>query len=183
MKGSTLITKILTPAAILLGIVMAAMNLYPSWSQHALTYHQPLLSMLIGSIAFIYLIRSLTHPNSGYTFYWVFTNVRMKHLNRYAAFFFLGIICTPVTHPEPIIGVLHWVFTGLAILFAYLEMWRYYRWSSEPELEKWALASGAVALFGMAGGLWLNLWTVGWGEVIAAVPVGLHVFYTTKKIT
>ena len=179
MKGYKLIIKILTVTAFVLIIIMVSLNLHPSWSQYARSLHEPFLLAALSAISGMFLIRSFTHKQRNrvlFTFKKI--SVRIEHLNRYAGFFFIGVLCTPVTHPEWYIETAHLIFTPLAIGFAHLELWFYYK----KGVQRWGSLFGSViGVLGFLGGLLTNVYTIGMGELLAALPIIIHVLTTNKK--
>lgn len=177
MKGPRLIINVLTAIAVSLIMAMISLNIYPSWSQYARSLEEPMFLLAMSCISSLFLIRSLSLPQRYQVIYSRPRIIRLEHLSRYAGFFFMGIIATPVTHPSKIIQVLHFVFTILAILFCYFEILGYYR--GERIFLKWAATAAMV--IGMVLGFFTDLYTLGVGETIAAMPVMVHVIYTNNR--
>jgi len=177
MHGARLIIKILVYISFSVAAVMTILNLYPSWSQYARSLEEPLLLLTLGCIASMFLIRSFTHPDKDMLLKRLIWNIRVEHANRYAGFMFLGVLATPVTHPAWWIETLHMAFTFLAIAWAYVDIAYYYKTKTGKAL---GIISACVAAIGMLGGLGLHIWTVGTGELIAAMPIALHILNTNK---
>lgn len=173
MKGAGLIVSILTYSALSLTLLMVALDFYPSWSQYARSLYEPLLFGAIGAMMSIFLIRSFTLPDT-HLFKVFKIDVSTKDLDRYTGFFFWGIICTPVTHPEWYIQALHFAFTGLAILACYTNI-LYYR-----DFNGYWIGASVL-------GIGLFVWSfigapfsLGLGELFAAIPISIHVLKTNK---
>ena len=60
MKGARLLVLILNDIALGLATIMVVLNLYPSWSQYAMTLEAPLLTTTLSCISSAFLIRSFT---------------------------------------------------------------------------------------------------------------------------
>jgi len=178
VKGERLIIKILCALAFGVAVIMTALNLYPSWSQYARSLEEPLLLLTLSSIASMFLIRSFTHHDKDKLLKQLIWDIRVEHANRYAGFMFLGVIATPVTHPAWWIETLHMVFTFLAIAWAYVDIAYYYKTKVGKFL---GFIAVCTAVIGMLGGLWLNFWTVGAGELIAATPIMFHILNTNHE--
>lgn len=105
-------------------------------------------------------------------------DVRVKHSNRVTAYLFIGVLCTPVTHPSWYVETAHMIFTALAIASAHSELWFYYR---KDGLNKWATLMGSVlGIIGFLVSIIGNAYTIGVGEVLAATPIIAHVLGTNK---
>ena len=177
MSGPRLIIKILTWMALVLTTTMVSLNIYPSWSQYARSLEEPLFLYAISAMMSIFLIRSLSHVSRYRTIFKKPLDIRIEHTNRWAGFMFMGIIGTPVTHPNIVIQVFHFAFTILAILFCYAEIVKYYKQRSTKRL---AWVGFGCAVVGMVVGAFTNAWTTGVGELIAATPIAIHVLNTNK---
>ena len=96
MKGPRLLTIIFALISILVGILMVVLNLYNSWSEHALTMEEPLLLIVLLSSSIIYLYRSTSHMKKIYVAFELFNiKVRYRHLSRIIGFCFVGIALLP----------------------------------------------------------------------------------------
>ena len=179
MKGAKLITVVLIGIVLVLTVIMVALNLYPSWSQYARSLHEPLLFGALTSISSVFLIRSFTHKKRLRTLFKVFgIEVRLEHLNRATGFFFIGVLCTPVTHPSAWIESAHLVFTFLGIGAAHLELWFYHK-----GVRKWSAIGGSIiGVAGFLGAFVFHLYTIGMGELIAAIPIIFQVMATNKQL-
>ena len=177
MKGHKLRILIYTIIALAFGILMAAMNFYPSWSQHIRTAFTSLLIITIISIIRTYDTRSMTHARRDETAYRIFgMRITFGRADRITAVLFCGVLATPVNLEVMvwgfnIMGILHSAFTGLAILSAYRTMWAY-----DKRFLFWMILG--LSLF--AGGFIFKLYTVGWAEVGAAVPIAYYLLRTNK---
>ena len=176
MKGARLIIMILIALAIILGTVMVILNLYPSWSQYARSLEEPLLFATLSCISSIFLIRSFTFKERYYIlFKFLRIAIRVEHLNRITGFLFIGILLTPVTHPNGLIETLHFIFTGLAIVTALLDVIFYNK-------KEWAYFISALATIGFLLAFIFNLYSIGLGELIVALAIAYNVWYHRKLI-
>lgn len=180
MKGHRLITVILIGLVLGLTITMVALNLYPSWSQYARSLHEPLLFGTLSAISSVFLIRSFTHYERLKRLFktWKEKHFRLEHSNRITGFLFIGVLCTPVTHPDWYIESAHLLFTGLAIASAHSELWFYYK----KGIKRNALWAGSmIGILGFLGAFAFKIYSIGMGELIAALPIIIHVLATNKE--
>ena len=182
MKGHRLLIKILSYLAIILAFIMVTLNIFPSWSQFARTLYEPLLFATLSAISSTFLIRSFTHPEERRVLFKIGKmNLRLGHINRLAGFLFIGVLCTPVTHPNKYIVTAHFILTGLALLATYLQLVFYYRIKVD-KTKFWAAMIGTVlGIGGFLGAFVFNLYPVGLGEFIAAIPILLLVLDTNRE--
>ena len=174
MRGALLHTRILSGIALSLGILMAILNLYPSWSQTAGTVHDPLLYATLFCISSIFMIASYNSPNIDrvITKIWLIGTLKLGQLYRLVSYMFGGVIAFSVNNEVPFIEYLHLIFTGLAIFWGYIGLVTY------PETKKgkvWALIGFIFGVVGFLGGFVLNLYSVAWAEVLAATPLAIWV--------
>lgn len=179
MKGHRLIIKVLAYLAIVLSSIMVILNLYPSWSQYARTLEEYLLLATLSSISSLFLIRSFTHPEKDRILFLWPIDVRIEHINRYTGFLFIGVLCTPVTHPEWYINIPHLIFTALAILTAYAQLYFYY--PNDKILKTSSRLSIAIGLMGFAGGYFFDYYSIGMGELIIALTLIIFILTTNKE--
>lgn len=180
MKGARLNVTILTALALAMGLLMAILNNYPSWSQHAGTNEDPLLYATLFFIAAAFMIASFGHPDRyrEITKMWVVGNFRLEHCFRLVSYFFGGVIAFSVNNEFWLIETLHLVFTGLAIATGYLGLILY------PETKKghlWAWIGFAFGIGGFIAAFVFRLWSVAWGEVLAALPLAIWMFVTYRE--
>lgn len=187
MKGPKLIIYILVSLALTAITIMVALNLYPSWSQYARTEEEQLLLITLGSIYGAFLIRGGKHGFRELVMFSWPRKANIGQINAWAAFMFLGVICTPVTLNETITNgwgvateILHYLFTVAGILFAYSEIVNYYRESKTKTILGWIGLGTAV--IGMIVGYWTSWWTLGVGEMIAAFPVAIHILASNNFV-
>lgn len=173
MKGHMLITLILIAITLALTIIMVALNLYPSWSQYARSLHEPLLFGALTSISSTFLIRSFAHFQRLEERIW---GMRQEHIDRMTGFLFIGVLCTPVTHPAWYIETAHLIFTASAIGSAYLGLV-----TARPHGKLAAWVSFAVGVGGFLGAFIFHLYSIGMGELIAAIPISIYVLATNKS--
>lgn len=174
MKGTLLQVRILTVVVVFLGVLMAVLNLYPSWSQTAGTIHDPLLYVTLFCISNVFMIASY---NSGtkdriITKIWLINTLKLGQLYRLVAYMFGGVIAFSVNNDFWLIEYLHLIFTSLAIFWGYIGLITY------PETAKgktWATVGFIVGIGGFLGGFLLNWYSIAWAEVIAALPLAIWV--------
>ena len=178
MAGPRLITIILTALAVILTAILVIVNVTPSWSQYALTAFVPIFNVAISSMATIFFFRDTSHVSRNYSLFKLFgMDIRIKQISRFTAFMFLGIIATPVTYGEmfptadmgSVIKFLHFTFTFLAIGSAYLQFMFH-----ERTLRTYILS--AVGCVGFAVGFFTNIYTIGVGEMFAAIPIAYFIY-------
>ena len=179
MKGAKLNVRILSIVALLLGTLMAVLNLYPSWSQTAGTIHDPLLYATLVSIFGIFMISSLTLWQSEVEItkiLWI--RLGLGQAFRLIAYLFAGVIIFSVNNEYWLVEYLHLIFTGSAILFGYIAMITY------PKFKREKLLALVGSLFGVTGfllGFVFDTYSVAWAEVIAATPLAIWVNYLWKN--
>ena len=180
MKGIRLITKICIASAFLIGLIMALLNLYPSWSQHAGEAQDPLLYSTLFLIALAFYGTSFDHPNRHRHLFWLTKKiqVRFEHIARFTAFMFGGVLTFSVNSPIHIIEVLHFVFTGLGIGFGYLLLLFYYK---EKKYRLWSYVGVAFGIIGFMLGFLFNVYSISWAETIAAFPLGIFLYISLIK--
>lgn len=175
MHGHKLIIKFLIGITLVLATIMVALNLYPSWSQYALTYEEPLLLATLSSISSALLIRSFTHTEKDRILLKVLgINLRLEHINRIAGFVFIGVLCTPVTHKSEIIQMLHNILTGLGMFLVHLELWTYYK------NKKVAIIASLIGIIGFLLAFLFGLYSIGLGEILVTLPVIGYILKTNK---
>lgn len=177
MKGAILQVRILTGIALGLGILMAILNLYPSWSQTAGTVHDPLLYATLFCISSVFMIASYNSANINRTItkIWLINTLTLGQLYRIVSYMFGGVIAFSVNNNFWLIEYLHLIFTGLAILWGYIGLLTY------PETTKgklWALNGFIVGVGGFLMGFVFNIYSTAWAEVIAAIPLAIWVNIT-----
>ena len=185
MYGQRLRLLICALCALLHGTLIASLGLVGSWSQAALTFIDPLLKLTLLPVILMFWERAALHEKRYDVFYkWLNIEIRLEHINRFIAIMFCLVLASPVTYTEVFeneigayIGLLHMVFTGLAIFGIYLEMIRYYRTWSSGWWFNTIIINLAVANF-------VTIFierhmSVGWGETIIMVVAIMH--YTKTK--
>ncbi len=180
MKGAKLNVNILTALALLLGVLMALLNLYPSWSQTAGSNHDPLLYATLFCIATSFMIASFAHPQKrmNITKMWVIGNFRLEHYFRVVSYLFGGVLAFSVNNEFEIVEILHLVFTGSAIAVGYLGLILY------PTTQKGHLYSWIGFCLGVGGfllGYVFGWYSIAWGEVIASIPLAIFMLVTWKN--
>lgn len=180
MKGAKLNIRILTGIAVALGLLMAILNIYPSWSQFAGTAEDPLLYSALFCISSIFMISSFSSENRDreITKIWLINSLSLGQCYRLVAYLFGGVITFSVNSQESIVEIAHLVFTGAAILFGYVALMTY------PETKKghlWALIGTIFGVGGFLLAFLFNVYSTAWGEVLAAIPLAAFVNLTFDK--
>ena len=174
MRGAKLNIRILTFIALSLGLLMAILNLYPSWSQTAGTIHDPLLYTTLFCIATTFTISSFTNldRNKEISKIKFIGSFKLGHCHRVVSYMFGGVIAFSVNSEFWLIETLHLAFTGLAIAIGYLGLMMY------PTTKRGHTLSLVGTLFGCLGflGAFLfHFYSIAWGEVLAALPLAIWV--------
>ena len=184
MSGSKLITVILTALALILTAILVIVNVTPSWSQYALTAFVPAFNVAISSMSTIFFLRDKDHIARRHVLLSPFNvDIRISQLSRFTGFMFLGILATPVTYAEMfptadlggVIKFLHFAFTFLAIGSAYLQFIYYNKNISTY------IYSG-IGVLGFVIGFFTDLYTIGVGEMFAAIPIAYFIFNDINSI-
>jgi hypothetical protein len=177
MKGARLTINILLAIALIAITIMVGWNLYPSWSEYARSYQEQLLFITLTSIMSIFFIRADNFSKKLKVLFRWPVRANVRQVNKWTAFMFMGVICTPVTIGVSWVEIAHYVFTVAGIVFAYLDILNFYR-TSTPKILGWI--GFGIAVLGMVGGKFLGLWTLGAGEFMAAIPIAIHVTITNN---
>lgn len=181
MRSAKLNVFIGTALAVSIGFIMAILNLAPSWSQLAGTLHDPLMYGTLGLITVVFITASWEHPKrfKEITKLPKGRGFRLEHSFRYTSYMFLGIIAFSVNSPTWWVETLHLVFTALALFSGYSGLMMY------PDTVKghnWAIAGLVFGIGGFVLGYVFNLWSIGWGEALAALPLGIFMLVTWKDM-
>jgi hypothetical protein len=177
MKGLKLNIKICIITALVLGILMAVLNIYQSWSQHHLSDLEPLLYIVLLCISFSYLMASFEHKNELKEITKVFgMSFRLEHAFRLNAYLFAGVIIFGVNSSIAWVEIAHFIFTGLSIILGYLTMLTY------SSSKRYYLHT-AIGLGGFILGFIFGLYSTSWAEVIAAIPLALFLYTTLDETT
>ena len=167
--------KILGAIALSLAILMISLGLYPSWSQYARELEEPLLLGCLFSIASAFLIRSKDALNRNDVILW---DCETKFFDVLSFVFFGLILVTPVTHPNSTIEIVHFIVTGCAILISYTAL------IAQQTSKLMKLSSILSVVLGGGGflvGFFTAYYSTGEGELIAAFPLAVHIFFTKTK--
>lgn len=156
-----------------LAIIMVALNLYPSWSQYARTLEEPLLLGCLWSISATYMLRSQRAINRNMD---IIKSYSVKDLDVLTSVFFGLVLCTPVTHSDAWIQTAHYIFTGLAVLTAYLNL---VLQQTDKAMKIATKISFGLALVIFPVGLLTDLITVGMAELAVSAALLIHIV-TTK---
>jgi len=178
MKGARLLVLILNDIALGLATIMVVLNLYPSWSQYAMTLEAPLLLATLSCISTSLIIRGFTfYDRRQNLFFFPFTKmeVRVGQLNIISGFLFIGVLCTPVTHPFWLIPILHLIFTPAAIITALLDVVFYNK-------TKLAYLGAGVAVVGFLLAYVHEVYSIGLGELIVAFIIAFNIWWHRRKI-
>lgn len=141
-----------------------------SWSQNHLNETDYLLYSALSGILAIFLIRSFSHPKKDEPLFRLLWNVRNRHMNNGS--FFFG-----VNSPVEWVASAHIYATALAILAANVNMMWYY---DKGIYLNASIFGAAVGIFGFLFAYLTPLLTVAEGEMIAALPIIIWIFGTTK---
>ena len=176
MRGIALITKLCIISALVLGVAMAIINQHPSWSQYAGNPLDPFLYLTLGLITLAFYGSSFAHPQYKRHLFWLLNiPVRFEHIARFTAFMFVGVLTFSVNSVFKFIEVLHLVFTGLAIGFGYLLLLFY---TKTKKGRIWSYIGVSLGIIGFLLGFLLNLYSIAWAEVIAAIPLAIFLYRT-----
>jgi len=181
MKGLKLNINICLATAILLGVIMALLNIHGSWSQHHLTAYDPFLYATLCCIAFSFLMASFAHAEKFKILTKVFgITYRLEHCFRLTAYFFAGVIVFGVNSALLIIENLHFIFTGLGILSGYIGLLLYSKTKKE---RLWSYIAVVIGIGGFIVGFVLKLYSTSWAEVIAAIPLAFWMYKSLNNKT
>ena len=172
MKGIKLITRICIVVAFVIGVFMALLNLYPSWSQYAGNAEDPFLYATLFLICLSFYGASVVHSKRYKILFWIkSTDIRFEHLARVVAFLFGGVLIFSVNSPVKFIEILHLIFTGSAIGIGYVLLWFYTK-------KVWSFIGVCFGVIGFVLGFVFNLYSTAWAEVLAALPLGIFMYMT-----
>lgn len=179
MKGLKLNINICILLAFALGLVMAVLGIYESWSQHAGNAEDPMLYATLVFISFAFLMSSFAHPER----YREITKVkgvslRLEHFHRMTAYFFGGVIAFSVNSSFGFIETLHLLFTGLSIASGYFAMILY---SESRKSKILTLVGFVLGVGGFLAAFLFKAYSIAWGEVIAAAPLAAWMYVTLNK--
>lgn len=152
----------------------------PSWSQNHMSWlgTDALLYTTLLSIFGVYLTRALTHPEAKENMLKIWAwSINLRTLSITTAMFFFGVAIFGVNNPVKWIAIAHLITTGLGTLFAYLEMYNY------PKTTIGRAAAIVGMVVGGGGFIWSLIsetLTVAQGEGIAALPMIIHIWSTSK---
>jgi len=180
MKGAKLYAAILTPLALVLGIIMAIYGWNESWSQNHLSNYDPFLYMTLFCIATVFMIASYNHPDKTRMIFNIGKNVRLEHILRLTSMLFGGVICFGVNSPLWIVETLHLVFTGLAIASGYAMIITY---AETKKGKTYAVIGSILGVLGFLGAFVFHWYSIALGEVFATIPfvVWMGVTWIFKK--
>lgn len=175
MKGSKLYVAILTPLALVLGLVMAVFNWNESWSQNHTSEYDPFLYATLFCISIVFMIASYEHPKWDRMVWDIGKKIRLEHLLRLVSMLFGGVIVFGVNSPLWIVENLHLVFTGAAIFSGYVMIVTY----AETKKGKiWASIGAGFGVVGFLGAFLMHWYSVATGEVLATIPFVIWIFST-----
>jgi len=179
MKGIRLTTRISIISAFILGLVMAIINVHPSWSQFAGKPLDPFLYSTLFLISIAFYGSSFDHPKQHRHLFWLTKkiDVRFEHIARFTTFMFGGILTFSVNSPIYFIEVLHFVFTGLGIGFGYLLLLFYFK-TNRTRL--WSYVGVVFGIVGFILGFVFDVYSIAFAEVIASLPLAIFLYLTYK---
>jgi len=180
MKHAKLNVYILTILAVALGVVMSILNLSPSWSQSAGNPHDFLLYGCLFCISSALMIASFTHPDKLEVIskFPLIKEFRLEHSLRLTAYLFGGVIAFSVNSELAIVESLHLISTGLAIASGYLGLMTY---PISKKGHTWAFIGLCFGVGGFLIGFLTSIYSIAWGEVLAALPLSIFIIITWKK--
>ncbi|NNE30733.1 MAG: hypothetical protein HKN40_00030, partial [Winogradskyella sp.] len=159
MKGLKLNIKICIITAFIIGVTMAILNLYPSWSQYAGNVQEPFLYATLFFISLAFMMVSFEHPDKLKELFVVKgMEVRLEHITRVIAYLFGGVLVFSVNSEVKVVETLHLIFTGSAILTGYLMLMTFYKQSIVKK--NLALLGTLFGIIGFSCGFFLNLYSV-----------------------
>ncbi|AGO48603.1 hypothetical protein Phi46:3_gp087 [Cellulophaga phage phi46:3] len=161
--------------AFILAIVMTIISKAPSFSQLALTLYTPLLDGFLFCIALAFLIRSKDALNRNDVILW---KCETKYFDILSCVFFGLILITPVTHTEEFIQIAHMIATGMAILISYTAL---VAQQIDRMMKAGSIIGVVVGGVGFLIGFLTPYYSTGEGELIASLPLAVHMFFTKTK--
>ena len=169
MKGGKLHINVLIPLVLATGMIMATLNIL-SWSQGADTKYEPMLYAILFAIGYAFTHSYSVHPDKerAITKRWT---IRLKHLHITTAYAFACVGIFSIWSYD----TLHLISTGFAIGCGYFALVTY------PETrngKNWAIVGAVFGIGGFLLGFLFHTWSVAWGEVLAAFPLAIQIFYT-----
>lgn len=140
MKGNQLILSICKKVA---AIITAFLTFFTvaSWSQNAFGKYHDLLNAALISISWVLLLTGMIHSKANDRIYkwWLFGQIRFRHLLIYSAIMFCMIIIFPLDS-KLFPDICHMIATGLGVLGVFLfvvgwyKMWSKWWWVFVPLL-------------------------------------------------
>lgn len=176
-KESVYMTWFFMGLAIVPMLIMTLGRTALSWSQNHLFQTDYLLYATLSGIMSTFLIRSFQHNRKDRMMFRIVWNIRQRHWNRLTALLFACVMFFGVNH-DGLIGTLHLVFTGVAIASAYVGMVWYYQ--VRTVRSHGAILGAACGVLGFLFAYLTPFLTTAEGEMIAAIPITIYVFSTTK---
>lgn len=160
--------------AILPMLVMTIGRTAFSWSQNHVTDYDFLLYMCLFGITMTFFLRSLFHVHRHRNLFWKFSQGTWNFI---VSMLFACVMFFGVNSEVKFVSTLHLIFTGLAIVSAYVSMLGYYN--------KGVRLHGAILAtsVGLGGFLFMFLWplfTTAEAEMWAAFPLMVWIFGTNK---
>ena len=188
MKGYRVWTVVFVLLVLGTTSTMAILNFAPSWSQYALTALSSLLLATLYSISVLYRDRSWLHPLADQRLLKIGKwEIKQGQWNRVISVLFALIMFTPVTllefYPEAkalwsgLLVILHYIFTGAGLLAAYIGIFFYYKKGSKRLIY---LLFMILSVLGFGAAFIFDWYTIGVGEIIAALPPTVFILSTNK---
>ena len=194
MKGARLNILVLIAMTLIGTLILVIASGEPSWSQTALTAYIPIFNIAIMAIIISFFFRDANHTVRNFVLFRIRKmEVRRKHLSRFTGYSIMGVLATPVTYDQvftqadniwaTIIVNLHYIFTGIGILSAFVQFYFYHKKIAGLSLSMTKVwFTIIVGLVGFALGFFSSVYTTGVGELIAAVCVAHFVFQDISNI-
>ncbi len=167
--------KITTSIALILAVIMTVLAKAESYSQLHLSYNEPLLYGFLFFIILAFVSRSYIAINKEYT---IWKSLKVKHLDFITALLFGGVLIFGVNSEVLFVEQSHLIFTGLAIAVAYLNL---VLQQTDDMMKLSAHVAFGLVLISFPIGLLTDLYDTGTAELIASIPLSIHLF-TTKTI-
>ena len=141
--------KLYAIIAFVLGFIMAVLAFNPSWSQYADTSNEYLLYLCLGAIVMAFMKRG-------------------QKFDEITAVMFIMVGVFSVNSENKTIEILHLIFTGLAIISAYVSLIAN---QTDPMMIKSSYVALGTALVLFLGGYFFSWYAVAIAELLVSVPL------------
>ena len=194
MKGLDLIIRIFKVFIVSIGVALAVLDYYNSWSDHVVDdRYRPVLNLILIMISLVFLFTSIKAVEKDKVLTKVFyIPLRLGWALRVTGFLFICIIIFELNNKTVLLNlslndkisivityhVLHYVFTALSIISGYLTMLFYFDTKKERLWSYIGVTFGAI-LFSL--GFAFHLYSVSWSEVLVSIPLLFWIRYLLKN--